>query len=166
MWSCKAFKKNIVKIFNGAGFKLHKWSSNVAKLEEEEDISQMETDETYAKQQLSKGDRKTEILGISWTKQDDQLEVKFLQRQTEATKRGILQYLASVYDPVGLISPTLLCGKMIFRDTCNLKIGWDMKLSDQLKRKWERWKQSLPTLVSKDGVCVPLFILLHINQVL
>ena len=145
MWSCKAFKKNIVKIFNGAGFKLHKWSSNVAK--------------------LSKGVRKTEILGISWTKQDDQLEVKFLQRQTEATKRGILQYLASVYDPVGLISPTLLCGKMIFRDTCNLKIGWDMKLSDQLKRKWERWKQSLPTLVSKDGVCVPLFILLHINQV-
>ena len=65
MWSCKAFKKNIVKIFNGAGFKLHKWSSNVAKLEEEEDISQMETDETYAKQQLSKGDRKTEILGPS-----------------------------------------------------------------------------------------------------
>ena len=145
MWSCKAFKKNIVKIFNGAGFKLHKWSSNVAK--------------------LSKGVRKTEILGISWTKQDDQLEVKFLQRQTEATKRGILQCLASVYDPVELISPTLLCGKMIFRDTCNLKIGWDMKLSDQLKRKWERWKQSLPTLVSKDGVCVPLFILLHINQV-
>ena len=145
MWSCKAFKKNIVKIFNGAGFKLHKWSSNVAK--------------------LSKGVRKTEILGISWTKQDDQLEVKFLQRQTEATKRGILQYLASVYDPVGLISPTLLCGKMIFRDTCNLKIGWDMKLSDQLKRKWKRWKQSLPTLVSKDGGCVPLFILLYINQV-
>ena len=145
MWSCKAFKKNIVKIFNGAGFKLHKWSSNVAK--------------------LSKGVRKTEILGISWTKQDDQLEVKFLQRQTEATKRGILQCLASVYDPVELISPTLLCGKMIFRDTCNLKIGWDMKLSDQLKRKWKRWKQSLPTLVSKDGGCVPLFILLYINQV-
>ena len=59
-----------------------------------------------------------------------------------------MQYLASVYDPIGLISPTLVRGKMIFREICNLKIGWATKLPDQLKRKWERWKQSLPTSIS------------------
>ena len=56
----------------------------------------METDKTYSKQQLSKGDTKTKILGISWNKQDDQLEVKFPLRQTEATKRGVLQYCVSL----------------------------------------------------------------------
>ena len=49
------------------------------------------TDEKYAKQQLSKEDTKTAILGISWNKQDGQLEVKFPQRQTEATKGRALQ---------------------------------------------------------------------------
>ena len=87
MGSAKTFKKNIVKILTEAGFKLHKWHSIVQELEEEKDVSQKETDETYAKQQLSKGDTQTTILEISWNKQDDQLEVKFPQRHTEATKR-------------------------------------------------------------------------------
>ena len=138
MESAKKFKEKIAKMFNGAGFKLHKWHSNVAELEEEEGVSQIETDKTYAKQQLSKGDTKATIFGISWNKQDDQLEVKFPQRHTEVTKRAVLQYLASAYDPIGLISPTIVRGKMIFREICNLKIGWKTKLTDQLKRKWER----------------------------
>ena len=50
--------------------------SNVVELEVEEDVSEIETNETYAKQQLSKGDTKTTIVRISWNKQDDQLEVK------------------------------------------------------------------------------------------
>ena len=94
--------------------------SNFAELEEEEDVSQKETDETYSKQQLSKGDTKTATLGIFRNKQDNQLEVKFPQRRTEETKIGVLQYLASVYDPIGLISPTLIRGKMIFREIFKL----------------------------------------------
>ena len=74
---------------------------------------------------------------------------------------------------------------MIFRETCNLKIGWDTKLPDKPKRKWERWKQSLPTAVSvlrsipelkvcvqnidlhalgdasKDGFHAPVYSILH-----
>ena len=78
------------------------------------DISQIETDYTDAKQQLRKGDTKTAILGISWNKQYDQLEVRFLQHQTEVTKRGVLQYLTSVYDSIELISPNLIREKKIF----------------------------------------------------
>ena len=67
-------------------YKLNKCHSNVPELEEEEDISQIQTDETYAKQQLSKRDTKATILGISLNKQDDKLEVKFGQSQTETTQ--------------------------------------------------------------------------------
>ena len=121
--SVKTFKENIVKIFDEAGFKLHKLHSRVAELKEEEDHSQIETDETYSKQQQNKGDTKARILGISWNKQDDQLEMKFPQSQTEATKRGVLEYLALVYDTIGVISPTLVHAKITFREICNLKIG-------------------------------------------
>ena len=78
------------------------------------DASQVETDYADAKQQLRKGNTKTTILGISWNKQYDQSEVKFLQRQTEATKRGVLQYLTSVYDPIERISPNLVREKKVF----------------------------------------------------
>ena len=44
MESAKKFKEKIAKMFNEAGFKLHKWHSNVAELEEEEGVSQIETD--------------------------------------------------------------------------------------------------------------------------
>ena len=54
--SAKTFKENIPKIFNETGFKLYKWHSNFGELKEVEGVSQKETDETYAKQQLSKGD--------------------------------------------------------------------------------------------------------------
>ena len=64
MESAKTFKENIVKTVNEAGFKLHKWHFSVAELEEEEDASQIEIDETYTKQQLNKGYTKTIILEI------------------------------------------------------------------------------------------------------
>ena len=67
--------------------------------------------ETYVKQNLSKKDIKSIILGFSWNKQGYYLETKFLQRHTEATERGVLQYLVSVYDPIELVSPALLHGK-------------------------------------------------------
>ena len=47
-----------------------------------------------------------------------------------------------------MTSPTLVRGKMIIREISNFKIGLDTKLPDQLKPKWERWKQNLPTSVS------------------
>ena len=84
--SAKTFKEKTAKILNGAGFKLHKWHFSVPEMKEEVKI---ETGETYAKQQLSKGNAKTKILGIFWSKQVDQLKVKFLQCETEATKRGV-----------------------------------------------------------------------------
>ena len=118
--SIKTFKKNVVKTFNEAGFKLHKWHSNIAELEEEGDHSQIETDKTYAKQQLNNGDMKTTTLRISWNKQDNQSEVKSLQRQTESAKKGVLQYLVSVYDQTGLISPTLVREKVILRGDCQI----------------------------------------------
>ena len=74
---------------------------------------------------------------------------------------------------------------MIFREICNLKIGWDTQLPDQLRYKWKKWKRSLSTSVSvprsiqefqvyiqkidlrafgyasKDGVCATVYSIVH-----
>ena len=62
----------------------------------------------------------------------------------ESTKRGILRYLASIYDPLGIASPITLVGKVIYRQVCEIKAGWDQKLTDDLYNGWKRWLTHLP----------------------
>ena len=62
------------------------------------------------------------------------------------TKRGILSHLASIYDPLGMISPTTVKGKQIYRDTCDETKGWNTEVSDQQKRDWLKWSSQLKTV--------------------
>ena len=57
--------------------------------------------------------------------------------------RGILSHLASIYDPLGMISPTTVKGKQIYRDACDETKGWNADVSDQLKRDWIKWSSQL-----------------------
>ena len=59
-----------------------------------------------------------------------------------------MQKLAKIYDPLGLASPQALQGKLIYRETCQMILGWDAPISSNLKQKWLRWEQSLPRHVN------------------
>ena len=63
----------------------------------------------------------SKILGITWAKRDDTLEVQVPEPSDNklSKKRGILTNLASIYDPLGMISPTTVKGKQIYRDACD-----------------------------------------------
>lgn len=63
---------------------------------------------------------------------------------TELTKRGVLRKLVKVYDPLGLVSPVTLKGKLIFRDVCDEKQPWDAKLNEPIAQRRKKWEQSLP----------------------
>lgn len=67
---------------------------------------------------------------------------------SRATKRGILTNLAKVYDPLGIVSPAMLEGKVLYRESCIEKNAWDAPLSEETMKKWKRWERSLPEAVS------------------
>ena len=113
----KRLKQLINNIFGEAQFFLHKWHSNVPELE---DNNNSEEIQTYAKAQLGVDRNETKILGLTWNKTADTLDVTFPKLEVDPTKRGILQKLASCYDPLGLVSPILLGGKSIYREVCEL----------------------------------------------
>ena len=50
--------------------------------------------------------------------------------EQKPTKRNILHSLASIFDPVGLLTPLCIGIKIIFQDVCGLKVSWDEILSD------------------------------------
>ena len=78
----------------------------------------------------------------------DTVQVKFPPERAQPTKRGLLAKVAKIYDPLGLVSPTTLCGKLLYRETCDLKIAWDKEIPEQLSRKLTRWEEELPSGVS------------------
>ena len=68
--------------------------------------------------------------------------------ETAASKRGILKYLASIYDPLGFLSPITLQGKLIFRDVCDEKYSWDKPLEGKVLQRWTNFRFCLPMEVS------------------
>jgi hypothetical protein len=71
------------------------------------------------------------------------------------TKRTILSKLSGVYDPPGIMSPTMVEGKRIYREARDEKVGWNAKVSDVAKKDWVRWTSHLrnvrvPRSIAKD----------------
>ena len=64
--------------------------------------------------------------------------------KNEVTKRSILACLAKIYDPLGLVSPTTLIGKLIYRDSCDQKLAWDVPVPSKLNSRWKKWAGELP----------------------
>ena len=140
-------KKRATEIFDDATFTLHKWHSNAPELEETD--TNITEEQTFAKQQLGTVDGgESSILGLPWDKRADQISVIIPSKATTITKRGTLQKLAKIYDPLGLVSPQTLQGKLVYRETCQKKLGWDAPIENDLKQKWLRWEQSLPKQVN------------------
>ena len=144
MSKAQEVKQKAVKIFKDAGFKLHKWHSNAWELESDE--LELE-DDTYAKQQLGSPKRERSLLGLGWNTERDLLSVVVQEEKAVTTKRGVLAKLAKVYDPLELISPITLSGKIIYQAVCDEKSAWDVPMPENLVNKCSKWESGLPKKV-------------------
>ena len=43
--------------------------------------------------------------------------------------------MASIYDPLGVVSPMFLFSKQLYRAICDEKIGWDKPLPKDVEKK-------------------------------
>ena len=85
-------------------------------------------------------------LGIQWCIMSDMFTFRFQEKDRPDTRRGILSTVASIYDPIGFISPFVLEGKAILQEICKLGVSWDDPVSEGLQVRWERWKSDLQNL--------------------
>ena len=58
----------------------------------------------------------SKISGHKWNKEENTLEfpAKPFAEDQPVTKRTILSYLGAIYDPLGIVSPTMAQGKHIY----------------------------------------------------
>ena len=92
-----SLKDIAIEIFNQAGFKLHKWHSNISTLEEKEVVTD---DQTYTKQQLGVKLNETKMLGLTWNKDENTIAVEIPSDVEKLAKQTIFQKLTSTYDPL------------------------------------------------------------------
>ena len=59
---------------------------------------------------------------------------KFIE---EPKKGSIIQSLASIYDPLGLIAPAIDKMKILFQDICVNKFTWTEELPLEFCSKWK-----------------------------
>ena len=58
----------------------------------------------------------------------------------------MLSTTASLFDPLGFLSPVLLIPKIIMQQLCRLKLDWDEPTPDDLERQWLQWIGEMPLL--------------------
>ncbi|VDN29658.1 unnamed protein product [Gongylonema pulchrum] len=99
---------------------------------------------------IPESDRKkeqlTKVLGIMWNSTTDTLCVRLPNIEGEVMKRKILQGIASIFDPLGLISPAILPAKVLLQNFWRKNYRWDDKINAEEASEWERiikeWKNA------------------------
>ncbi|XP_023805606.1 uncharacterized protein LOC111946470 [Oryzias latipes] len=85
-------------------------------------------------------------LGVQWCVESDQFQFRVTVKENPLTRRGVLSTVASVFDPLGFVSPFILLGKQILQQMCRDKLSWDDTLPENLRPQWESWLLDLRNL--------------------
>ncbi|XP_037931109.1 uncharacterized protein LOC119665921 [Teleopsis dalmanni] len=80
----------------------------------------------------SKETQFTKTLGLLWLPKSDSFRIKVnIREHSHTTKRSMSFDLAHIYDPLGLIGPILVTGKILLQGAWQLKLDWDDDLPSE-----------------------------------
>ena len=81
----------------------------------------------------------TRALGVHWDMDSDTFSFTASLMDRPVTKRGILSTVSSVYDPIGIAAPFILCGRLVLQNLCRLRLDWDDDIPNEQKKIWQNW---------------------------
>lgn len=139
--------RDLISLCSKGGFKLTKWMSNsrafLSSVPEQERAIEVKTLD------LDSGLLPVErALGVTWCTETDTFSFNINVQNKPATRRGILSVVGSVYDPLGFLSPFVLPAKLLLRDLCKERRGWDEEITENHLKRWTRWTVDLQKLSS------------------
>ena len=94
--------KTIINALANGGFRLTKRLSNNKSFLDTSPYSEISP-------KISENQVQTEkVLGILWNFETDLLSIKLIDKVFEDTKRGMLAFISSLFDPIGMLTPFTL----------------------------------------------------------
>jgi hypothetical protein len=139
--------QELTSLLNTAGLTLRKWASNHSSFLDSIPMELKETNQTLS----LANDNGVTTLGLLWTPSADKLQVRnSIQMQpanfTATTKRMVLSTTASIFDPLGLLSPAVIAYKRFLQKLWQDKLQWDEPLPIHLQQEWNQLHQTIPQL--------------------
>ena len=133
------------------GFRLTQWTSNsrevlnsIPESERAKNVKEVDLDHEELPSEKA--------LGVFWRVETDTLGFQVTCLEKAASRRGVLSVVSSVYDPLGMVAPFILSGKIIVQELCRLRLGWDDQIPDEILTRWQRW---LSSLLHLDSFSIP-----------
>ena len=77
------------------------------------------------------------LLGVNWNNSNDEFTFVFtgLIQLAYKTKRSVLRLTASLFNPLGLLSPFVIILKVLFQHLCTSRVNRDEPLTPELTKK-------------------------------
>ena len=107
---------------------------------------------------LDRGERPVvKTLGVLWTPNEDvfKYQVHPPTRDHCSTKRAFLKGIATLFDPLGFLSPYVIRAKIILQEMWESGADWDDLVEESLSKKAQEWFEELSELLR---LCVPTII--------
>lgn len=122
-------KQRITDALASACMPLRKWKSNEPKLISEPSQSRLDFH--------NEGNNFNKTLGLSWQTHNDNLWFPIdVPDQIEMTKRGMLSVISKIFDPLGLLAPSVIQMKMLLQKLWLEGLKWDDQLPREIRTTW------------------------------
>ncbi|XP_076384099.1 uncharacterized protein LOC143261867 [Megalopta genalis] len=136
----QVIQRQVTELLRKGGLPIRQWASNEPKL-----LSVLHKDLIHPK---ILGDAATmKTLGISWDAKHVTIRYRVQPPTTnKINKRNILSTVARIFDPLGLLGPVTVIGKILMQRLWQLKIDWDESLPISLHTEWVEYENLLQHL--------------------
>jgi len=136
-------KQQTIDLLKKGGFELTKWSSNHESLRGIEGSREKEFNSGVDH------NSQTRALGVSWDCDLDVIKLISIGQHPplmRPTKRTILARIALIFDPLGLLGPSVIIAKLLMQKLWRAKIDWDESISNELHILWREYESKLQFL--------------------
>lgn len=137
----RSIRKKTIQLLRLGSFEFNMWASNCPELiGNSTDMS--------LKPVTINDDATSRILRMIWDQSEDTFQFSHDVREEHeiVSKRTILSGVARLFDPLGLLSPTIVTAKLILQELWQAGSHWDESVPQDIHTRWSRFEQRLAEL--------------------
>ncbi|XP_072398120.1 uncharacterized protein [Diabrotica undecimpunctata] len=155
--------KQVSEILSKGCFPLRKWTSNNSSfLKSIQESILLDTSFLFG------ANENTKTLGLQWCPSLDSLSYSIDSNVTPKiiTKRSILSGIAQIFDPLGLLSPSIIKVKILMQLLWLEKLDWDEGVPLHIQSEWLSFRDQLHELNKlqiQRNVVLPNFVLIEMH---
>ena len=124
------------------GFHLTKWASNSPEV-----LTEIpESDRAEIKEIGLQGSPAVRTLGVVYEPATDTFRITAPPKNPAKTSREILSFFSSIWDPLGLVSPFVIQGRMFLQGLWPLKLDWDDVIDEEKLHEWTKFEREAKSL--------------------